>query len=454
MTVRLYEWDKTETGWAWIEITDNKVVNLILRNLNNLIKINSNNEVYVDLQLDDNLQSSATLPVGVTTWRVVQANWRPVTGTLISAKTTSGDVAKILYGDDGKIRVDNGTGTWKILQYELTAWENIQISSDNVISATGQIYTAWEGISILNYTDYSAMQWPCTTGYHVPLDEDFTALKNAVIALGIGTEDWTYLKTYLKMPFAGLRSGAANSDPNGQSEIVAYWTNSVSGSSMAKCWYYNSYSSSVSVAWVRKSAMSIRPFKDEPVTPDSWWTTLYSGTWSAGIFHNSTLWLISISSDWTHWITIADKNLWATTVYNDGDALSEANCGKYYQWWNNYGFAWTGSVTNSSSQVDTTGYWPWNYYSGSTFIYSMVMQDWSNPWNDNLWWWETWVVTYNNAITNIWVTSVNGQTWAVTVNTWAVISTTAPATPQTWQFWYDTTNSVLKLYDGNNWISI
>lgn len=113
MGVRLYEWDKTETGWAWIEITDNKVVNLILRELNNLTKINSNNEVYTDLQLDDNLLSSAVLPVGVTTGRVLQANWRPVTWTLISAKTTSGDNIKILYGDDGEIRVDNGTGVWK-----------------------------------------------------------------------------------------------------------------------------------------------------------------------------------------------------------------------------------------------------------------------------------------------------------------------------------------------------
>lgn len=144
MTVRLYEWDKTETGWAWIEITDNKVVNLILRNLNNLIKINSNNEVYVDLQLDDNLQSSATLPVWVTTWRVVQANWRPVTGTLISAKTTSGDVVKILYGDDWEIRVENGDGTWETLQFSMTAgtWINITndvISNTWVTSVNGQI---------------------------------------------------------------------------------------------------------------------------------------------------------------------------------------------------------------------------------------------------------------------------------------------------------------------------
>jgi hypothetical protein len=53
MVTRLYEWDKNETGWTWIEVTDNKVINLILRSLNNLIKVNANNEVYVDLQLED-----------------------------------------------------------------------------------------------------------------------------------------------------------------------------------------------------------------------------------------------------------------------------------------------------------------------------------------------------------------------------------------------------------------
>ena len=113
MPVSLYEWEKTVSWWDWIEVTSNKVINLILRELNNLIKINGNNEVYVDLQLDDNLQSSSTIPVGVNVWRVLQANGFPVTWTLITAKTTSWDTVKVLYGDDGKIRVDNGTGTWK-----------------------------------------------------------------------------------------------------------------------------------------------------------------------------------------------------------------------------------------------------------------------------------------------------------------------------------------------------
>ena len=109
---------------------------------------------------------------------------------------------------------------------------------------------------------------------------------------------------------------------------------------------------------------------------------------TAWIYHNSDLWLISLSSDWSTWLTIADKNLWATTVYNDGDTLSEANCGKYYQRWNNYGFPFTWSVTTSHTQVNASTYWPWNYYSSSTFIGYNWRWDTTDNWN--LWGGVTW----------------------------------------------------------------
>lgn len=108
---------------------------------------------------------------------------------------------------------------------------------------------------------------------------------------------------------------------------------------------------------------------------------------TAWIYHNSDLWLISLSSDGSNWITMADKNLGATQVWNSWDTLSEANCGKYYQWWNNYGFPFTWSVTTSSSRANVSNYWPWNYYSGSTFITS---QPRVTAVNRNLRWWVTW----------------------------------------------------------------
>lgn len=108
------------------------------------------------------------------------------------------------------------------------------------------------------------------------------------------------------------------------------------------------------------------------------------------IYHNSDLWLISLSSDGSNRTTIADKNLGATTVYNSWDTLSEANCGKYYQRGNNYGFPRTWSITTSTAQVNASSYWPWNYYNSSTF------RTWNTTWdssgNNNLRWWVTWTV--------------------------------------------------------------
>jgi len=119
------------------------------------------------------------------------------------------------------------------------------------------------------------------------------------------------------------------------------------------------------------------------------WTTIINSvkaSWisNATITHDTTNWEITIrNGDYS--ITIADKNLWATSVYNTWDTLSETNCGKYYQWWNNYWFAWSWTLTDTSNtKVDTSGYWPSNYYSSNIFI--NLSWDWSNPSNNNLRW--------------------------------------------------------------------
>jgi len=189
---------------------------------------------------------------------------------------------------------------------------------------------------------------------------------------------------------------------------------------------------------------------------DTEWVSPITTPW---IYHNSDLWLISLSSDWTNWVTIADKNLWATQVRNDGDTLSEANCGKYYQWWNNYGFPYTWSVTTSSTRVNADTYWPWNYYSSSTFItrssYPVRRDSWDNA---NLWWWVTWTVeamqwpcpswyhipssTEFNNLYSLWVTiGAWSSSWWTNMNTylklpfawWREVSNAA--TSWQWQRW-------------------
>lgn len=431
MTVRLYEWEKTVTGGDWIEVTDNKVINLILRNLNNLIKINDNNEVYVELQLEDGLDSSDSLPIWVNVGRVVQADWRPVTGTLISGQTTSWDWVKILYWDDGEIRVDNGTWEWEILQYKLTAGEWIEIADKS----------------------YADTQWPCPDGFHVPTKDELTALVNVLkTTLALGSWDGV-LKTYLKMPMAGFRN-YVTTDISYLDTRFYYWSSTASIQSRAYCLTYDLWRYFVTDGTTRLTYwQSIRPFKNIPVSPDNTWTTLYDwssiATW-AGVFHNATLWLISISWDWTTWITIADKNLWATTVYNTWDTLSEDNCGWYFQWWNNYMFPFTGTVTSSSTQVDASWYWPWNYYSSDTFITWSV--DWNKNWssvtNDNLWWWVTKKITIKHVISNTWVLSVNWMTGHVNVNSWAIVSDVEPADAPAGTMWLDWSAWQLKISNG------
>lgn len=141
---------------------------------------------------------------------------------------------------------------------------------------------------------------------------------------------------------------------------------------------------------------------------------------TAWIYHSPSLWLISLSSDWTNWITIADKNLWATQVYNNWDTLSEANCGKYYQWWNNYWFPFTWAVTTSSTQVNAQNYWPWNYYSSSTFII-WWWNDWSSVQNDNLWWWVTWTNDAMQWPCDEWYHIPSNTELQTLVNTWIVL---------------------------------
>ena len=241
--------------------------------------------------------------------------------------------------------------------------------------------------------NYPAMRWPCPYGYHVPRETEWNDIKTWGTTIWAWTSSGgTNFSTYLKLPFAWWRGASTGAVAN-QWTLWSYWQCELTTASNGKFLYVNA---TYILPWYGtspKNWYSIRPFKDEPVVPTSSWTTLYDWSWTAtgaGIFWNSSSGLISISKDGTTWYTIADKNLWATTVYNSWDTLSEANCWKYFQRWNNYPFVWTGSVTTSSSQVDASGYWPWNWYYRSTFVTGSG--DRSSVQNQNLRWWVVWAV--------------------------------------------------------------
>lgn len=242
-------------------------------------------------------------------------------------------------------------------------------------------------------TSYSAMRWPCPVGFHVPLTSESTTLVTALSDLGMDTSNWADISQYLKIPYAWYRYYTTG-DISQQGVAWWYWASdwySDSNYRLGNCVLFTSTVLYANNNQYRTLGLPVRPYKDTPVIPDSWWTQLYAWTWNSWVFHNSTLWLISISSDWTNWITIADKNLWATTVYNNWDTLSESNCWWYFQRWNNYMFPFTWNITTTYWYVDATNYWPWNYYSDSTFIKSTLStRDWCYPANNDLRWRTTW----------------------------------------------------------------
>lgn len=220
---------------------------------------------------------------------------------------------------------------------------------------------------------------PCDAGFHVPTSSERGNI-NAILASAWFTE--SAINSYLKMPTSGLRSGSSSSTVSGT--YGYYWSCTPASSNESYSFFFRWTTTNIA-SRSRCSGHNIRWIKDVPVVPDSSWIQLTS---VVSIYWNQSVGLISISGDGAIWFTIQDKNVWATVVYNSVDALTEANCGTFFQRWNNYWFPYSGTVTTSSTQVDASGYWPNNYYSSSTFITGGG--DWSSVENDDLRGYTTW----------------------------------------------------------------
>ena len=311
---------------------------------------------------------------------------------------------------------------------------------------TGKEYTAWDGILIWSIS-ISSRQWPCEEWFHVPSAADWQWVWNIMNAMNpLLVANWGPRKNYLHMPYAWGRDW---NSLYGQGSTGAYWSSS-------KGTEYTSFSCMLLMSNnyfylndedERSWWHSIRAFKNEYVAPDNTWTVVFGTLWNSWIFWNQTEWLITITNGTTGY-TMMDKNIGATVVYNDGDTLSEANCGKYFQRWNNYWFPRTWNVTTSNTAVNTVWYGPSNPYSDDTFIVSH--EDWSANDNWDLWWDITNSTTIiNNVISNTGVLSVNGQTGNVTIEAFQ-LAPNSPLTPKYRRYWSQAQYDALTQYYTDN----
>ena len=298
---------------------------------------------------------------------------------------------------------------------------------------------------VWNWISKSLMRWPCQEWWHIPSSIERSWVTTIMEHIFAEDEYYSHINTryysqYLHLPISWCLHNWERVFINEQHWF--YWCSTPDVAD--RRWYtldMNNLSWGYNITCVnyayRCRWIHIRPFKDEPIKQISGWAKI-EYRWEYAIYYNSTQWLISLT-DWTNRYTLSDKNLWATTVYNDWDTISETNCWWFFQWWNNYMFPFEWTTNTSNATVDATWYWPWNYYSSSTFIREFNYTDWSNPQNDNLRWWAS-QATPNVAEVYKWTTLVR--------------SNYQPTTPTAWIYWNPTKWMISISDDWSRWMTI
>lgn len=184
-------------------------------------------------------------------------------------------------------------------------------------------------------------------------------------------------------------------------------------------------------------------------------------TYNPWIYENTSEWLITMSYDGINWITLANKDLWAINPWDRG---------YLYQRWNSHENPYATATDTIVWPVDTTWYWPWNYYESSHFVTSSG--DWSSPSNNNLWWdvtdtrmarrWpcDNWfhVPTwweYNflmECLNNLWLTPLPTMMNMLYFVAWKYLNingvSTSPWYNRRWYYWTSNPSTVLELLVG------
>lgn len=251
------------------------------------------------------------------------------------------------------------------------------------------------------WTDHTDKRGPCSTGFHIPTKDEFQMLLEFCRNLGIGFLA-NSISNIFHMPQCKVYDNQGQST---SSYIYAfrYWTSSADSDGWYQTYMRSIINYIVNIGVAKyANGWCIRPFRDTPIDPDiTTWTKILEnpqdgfwtldgndiiGRWLPSVRWNQSSGIISACLNNKAILTMADKNVGATTVYNYGDTLSQANCGNQFQWGNNYPFPYNSTVTTTTvSGEDLSWYGPGWYYSNGL---------WNTAWSDiqnytNAWGWVT-----------------------------------------------------------------
>lgn len=453
MTVRAVEGKKPYTWWIAIEITEDKVINLRLRDENNLIIYDSgDNEIYVDLQLPDWIKPTDAFPVWITTGRVLVADGWDTTGTLICAKTTSGDNIKVFYADDWKLWIDNWTGLFKQIylasevdtllsnlrayidselakkQDKLTAGANITIDANNVISSTGSA-TNGRFLSLWDCSTWEPISFPTSTLPFVYESGDHYMVETVDSTTNY-RPDWT--------EYTGVASTTVETEDVQVWDVYVYDWN---------VWLlqlnHNRQVSFSQIAWQPEDNTALANALNDKQN------TLTAGN-GINIDQNN-----EISIDTTVVATqtnLASKqdtltagegiDITDNTIYADEIVIDMADIVIWDDWrvsWLASAFFWTGVTIKDGDNYYKVWKAVQDNINGVWDIYASNGDDGSGHTTGYHFSWDGYEIQTITQYTN---------------NYFATIDSTAPSNPIAWKLWYDTANSVLKIYDGSVWQTV
>ena len=293
---------------------------------------------------------------------------------------------------------------------------------DDVWWWTGDNSTNWWWAKLTNYEE---RQWPCPEWWHVPsVWEWWLLIKYWDVLSGNNSTWWSnwlfYLNSnysafqeYFKLPFAGGRD-YSTADLSYLGSLGSYWSSSPNsaGSTHARLLDLSSSHVRASSYGKRATGLSVRCFRDSYVASPETSNLVDTQAWVKGKdFETIT---ISNPENSNEWFTIMDRNLWASISWTVCDKTNDTwACGFLYQWWNNYWFPITETVTPVTTWLtwnnvyNNHGYFSTNFINWSSHDYDVW--DGTNPTandkehHDWVWWW----ANDDQSANNWWLDSNN-----------------------------------------------
>ena len=407
MAVRIKEWVIPYKWWVGIEITNNHIINVLLREANNLIHVNENNELYVDLQIPDGVTPDYNFEVWVTTGKILQEDWWPQSGLILNWKTASWDYARLIYANDWNVYIDIGDGIWRQIGINISDLGNVKA----FFPATLEETTEWQAM----------VDWYLEWKYPIVIYRSETYLLEA-------------RPTYRQLRFYDIHTTVMN--------LLDDWYSYTYRNALYATWDSND----VFQWWMLDQVIISPKAIDVAVNYAHPYNPLYPSSPATKKYVDDGLALkqdvltagtrISITVDPNTWQTIISADVSGAMVYNgnvtDPSQLpssgntqwdcwySESN-GHMYVWdwtqWKDVGWTWISYTAGTGINIDsnnvisnTSPFSPSNQWNVGDVI--KKTQNWYEWWPDDDTTYSAWSwinINNNNVISNTWVLTVNSN---------------------------------------------